>query len=105
MKLAICGLLLSTQIAHAGLEKYSANVVADQDPQAPLPPNAIRVTYLGVNGYQFEAGGHVLLVDPYFSRISFWKAAFNRPIRSDKARVADALVDLQPRADAVLVTH
>jgi len=79
MKLAFCILLLSVQFASAGLEKHSALVVADKDASAPLPRNAIRVTYLGVNGFQFEADGHALLIDPYFSRVSFWSAALNRP--------------------------
>jgi L-ascorbate metabolism protein UlaG (beta-lactamase superfamily) len=105
MELATCVLLLCAQVAHAGLEKYSALVVADKDASTPLPPNAIRVTYLGVNGFQFEADGHAILVDPYFSRVSFWSAAFNRPIEPNRARVADGLSHLQPRADAVLVTH
>ena len=105
MKLAFCTLLLSVQVVCAGLEKYSALVVADKDASAPLPRNAIRVTYLGVNGFQFEADGHALLVDPYFSRVSFWSAALNRPIEPNRARVADGLAHLQPRADAVLVTH
>src|ERR1700680_166067 len=108
MKLAFCALLLSVQVAFAGLaglEKYSALVVADKDASAPLPRNAIRVTYLGVNGFQFEADGHALLVDPYFSRVSFWSAALNRPIEPNRARLADGLAHLQPRVDAVLVTH
>ena len=105
MKLAFCILLLSVQFASAGLEKHSALVVADKDASAPLPRNAIRVTYLGVNGFQFEADGHALLIDPYFSRVSFWSAALNRPIEPNRERVADGLGHLQPRADAVLVTH
>src|SRR5437879_13880330 len=104
MKLAFCALFLSVQVTCAGLEKYSALVVADKDASAPLSRNAIRVTYLGVNGFQFEADGHALLVDPYFSRVSFWSAALNRPIESNGARVADGLAHLRPRAAAVLVT-
>jgi L-ascorbate metabolism protein UlaG (beta-lactamase superfamily) len=103
MKLILCGLLLSVHIACAGLEKYSALVVADSASKAP--PNSIRITYLGVNGYQFETGGHTLLVDPYFSRVSFWTSAFNRPIKPDKVQIANGLSHMRPRADAVLVTH
>jgi L-ascorbate metabolism protein UlaG (beta-lactamase superfamily) len=105
MKVAIGVLLVCAQVAHAGLEKYSALVVADKDPSASLSRNAIRVTYLGTNGFQFEVDGHALLIDPYFSRVSFWSAALNQPIEPNRARVADGLAHLQPRADAVLVTH
>src|SRR5438309_3563155 len=105
MKLAFWALLLSVQVACAGLEKYSALVVADKDASAPLPHNAIRITYLGVNGYQFEADGHALLVDPYFTRARFWTAAANQPIASDPAKVRLGLEHVRPRVDAVLVTH
>src|SRR2546427_11659580 len=104
MKLAFCALLLSVKVVSAGLEKYSALGVADKDASAPLPRNAIRVTYLGVNGFQFEGDGHALLVDAYFSRVSFWSAALKRPIEPTRGRVADGLGHLQRRADAVLVT-
>ncbi len=105
MKLAICGLLLGASPAQAGLKEYSALVVADANAQAPSPTHAIRVTYLGVNGYQFESGRHVLLVDPYFSRIGFWPVTFNQPIASDRARVGESFRLLRAQADAVLVTH
>jgi L-ascorbate metabolism protein UlaG (beta-lactamase superfamily) len=105
MKLAFCVVLLSAPIAHAGFEKYSALVMADAEPDAPSPRDTIRVTYLGVNGYQFENGNHALLVDPYFTRINLGKVIFNRPIESDGKRVQDALQHMRPRADAILVTH
>ena len=47
---------LSVHIALAGLDRYSGLVVADS-PEAKQRPGAVRVTYLGVNGYQFEANG------------------------------------------------
>ncbi len=67
--------------------------------------DSIRVTYLGVNGYQFETEGHTLLVDPYFTRIGFWSAALNRRIDSRIDRVDEGYKHIQHRADAVLVTH
>jgi len=105
MKFIFCALALIAQIASAGLQKYSSLVVADANPTATVPPNAIRVTYLGVNGFQFEAGGHVLLVDPYFTRVGLWSAALNQPIQSDANRVGEGLRHVRPRADALLVTH
>src|SRR6266478_6409926 len=105
MKLAFCILLLSVQFASAGLEKYSALVVADKDASAPLPRNAIRVTYLGVNGFQFETSGHALLVDPYFTRVALFSAALNHRIESNPGRVNEGLRHVQRRVDAVLVTH
>lgn len=104
MKLAIFGLLLCANVARAGLKEYSAIVVADAA-QAAAPRYAIRVTYLGVNGYQFETGKHVLLVDPYFTRIGFWPVALNQPIASDQARVAEYSKRLRTPVDAILVTH
>jgi len=101
---AVCGLFLFAQVAHAGLEKYSAFVVADATAKAP-PKDAIRVTYLGVNGFQFEAGDHALLVDPYFTRVGFWSAALNERIESKPDRVSEGLKYVRPHADAVLVTH
>src|SRR2546423_927419 len=105
MKLSLCGLLLSAPIAFGGLEKYSALVVADARATAPARPDAIRVTYLGVNGFQFENGNHVLLVDPYFTRIDLGAAIFNRAIDSDPKRVEDGLQHIRNPADAILVTH
>ena len=105
MKFIFCALTFSAQIASAGLQKYSSLVVADANPTATVSPNAIRVTYLGVNGFQFETGGHVLLVDPYFTRIGLWSAALNQPIESNPDRVNEGLRHVRPRVDAILVTH
>jgi len=105
MKFIFCALTFSAQIASAGLQKYSSLVVADANPTATVSPNAIRVTYLGVNGFQFETGGHVLLVDPYFTRIGLWSAALNQPIESNPDRVNEGLRHVRPRADVLLVTH
>jgi L-ascorbate metabolism protein UlaG (beta-lactamase superfamily) len=105
MKAAICGLILFAQAAHAGLAKYSAFVVADATENAPAPRDSIRVTYLGVNGFQFENGNHALLVDPYFTRAGFWSAALNQRIESKPDRVNEGLKHIRPRVDAILVTH
>jgi L-ascorbate metabolism protein UlaG (beta-lactamase superfamily) len=106
MKLAICGLhLLIAQIALAGLEKYSALVVADAKLEAPSPQDTVRVTYLGVNGFQFENGHHSLLIDPYFSRVGFWSAALNQRIEPNPDRVGAGFKHLRGHADAILVTH
>jgi L-ascorbate metabolism protein UlaG (beta-lactamase superfamily) len=105
MKLSFCALLLFAPVAYAGLEKYSAFIVADTNPAAPVPANAIRVTYLGVNGFQFETNGHALLVDPYFTRVGLLSAALNRPIQSDSNRVSEGLKHVRAKVDAVLVTH
>jgi hypothetical protein len=74
---AVFGLLLFAQVASAGRDEYPSLVVADKTASARLPTDSIRVTYFGVNGFQFEAGRHVLLVDPYFSRIGFGDAALD----------------------------
>jgi L-ascorbate metabolism protein UlaG (beta-lactamase superfamily) len=104
-KLGLCGLLLFAQIAHAGLEKYSSLVVADDNPNAPAPSNAIRVTYLGVNGFQFETGDHALLVDPYFTRVGLWAGTLNEPVASNPERVNEGLQHIRRKVDAILVTH
>src|SRR4051794_7434035 len=88
---AVCSLLLFSQIAQASLEKYSSLVIADENPAAAAPSNAIRVTYLGVNGFQFETGSHALLVDPYFTRVGVWAGALNERIESDPNRVSEGL--------------
>ena len=104
-KLSFCALILFAQIACASLEKYSVLVVADKYPFAKPEPNAIRVTYLGVNGFQFETGNHALLVDPYFTRIGFWSAAINQRIQSDPHRVNEGLKHVRSNVDAILITH
>jgi L-ascorbate metabolism protein UlaG (beta-lactamase superfamily) len=106
MKLAVCGLfLLVATISEASLERYSSLVVADTNPTATAGLGAIRVTYLGVNGFQFETNGHALLVDPYFTRVGLWSAALNERIESAPNRVSEGLKHVSPHVDAVLATH
>ena len=103
MKLALVSLLLVPQIVCAGLERYPALLRADHRGRAAT--NSLRVTYLGVNGYQFEADDRALLVDPYFTRAGLAGVALQQPIRADPARVARGLQHVRSRVDAVLVTH
>jgi L-ascorbate metabolism protein UlaG (beta-lactamase superfamily) len=105
MKLGFCGLLLCVQIAHAGFGKYSTLIVAEPNPSASGPSNAVRVTYLGVNGFQFETDGHALLVDPYFTRVGLWAGALNQKIASNPNRVTEGLKHVRSNVDAILVTH
>ncbi|HZR78438.1 MAG TPA: MBL fold metallo-hydrolase [Chthoniobacterales bacterium] len=106
MKCALCPLLLVVSpIAQAGLEKYSSLITADENPNGLAPAHSIRITYLGVNGFQFETGGHALLVDPYFTRVGLWAGALNERIESDPNRVAEGLKHVRSQVDAILVTH
>jgi L-ascorbate metabolism protein UlaG (beta-lactamase superfamily) len=86
----------------AGLNSYPDLVAKDS---GATPRNGVRVTYLGTNGYQFEFQGHVLLVDPYFSRVDLLSIALGSRIRPDMLRVTEGLQHLAPKADAILITH
>ena len=104
LKFTIFALCFSAHIALAGFDKYAALVVADPT-GARQAPGTVRVTYLGVNGYQFEANGHALLVDPYFTRAGLTAVALQQRIEPSEAGIAIGLQHVRPRADAVLVTH
>ncbi|HEY6070749.1 MAG TPA: MBL fold metallo-hydrolase [Chthoniobacterales bacterium] len=94
------------QTTHAApLDKYSSLVVADDIDDAWVPVDSIRVTYLGVNGFQFETDGHALLVDPYFTRVGLWAGTLNEPIESNPNRVDEGLRHVRHNVDAILVTH
>lgn len=102
MKLVLLALLLLVgPRAFGGLEDHASLVVADRAPSR----SGIRVTYLGVNGYQLETGGHALLVDPYFSRVGLSAVALNQPIEPDAEQVRVGMAHVRRRVDAVLVTH
>ena len=105
MKFAFCALMLLAQSTFAGLEKYSSLIVADKNPSGRASLNSIRVTYLGVNGFQFETDGHALLVDPYFTRVGLWAGALNERIESNPNRVESGLRRVRRNVDAILVTH
>jgi len=105
MRLTLLILIIGASIARGGLQDFSDLVVADPQPEPASLRHAIRITYLGVNGYQFETSAHALLVDPYFTRTDFWSVAGNRPMASRSERVDEGFRHLRPKADAVLVTH
>ena len=95
-------LLVSANAFSAGLSRYSDLVVTDSH-TAPHKPDAVRITYLGTNGYLFQSSGHSLLLDPYFSRVGLERVAFNLPIQSDKGRIDENIT--KGDVDAILVTH
>jgi L-ascorbate metabolism protein UlaG (beta-lactamase superfamily) len=68
----------------------------------PGDPSAgrVRVRWLGTAGYELEADGHVVLVDPYVSRIGLWQA-IRGPVVPDLAAIDREV----RRADAVFVGH
>ena len=102
MKRALLLFFFSIHTVCAGLERYSDLVVADSPTRAR---KGVRVTYLGTNGYQFESGHHVLLVDPYFSRIKLSSVLLGSRIQPDAGRVDEGMKHLATKADAILVTH
>ena len=104
LSLTILISFLGTSSAVAGLDKYSALVAADP-PDARQRPGTVRVTYLGVNGYQFEADGHALLVDPYFTRSRLMTVALQQRLAPNETRIDFGLRHVRRRVDAVLVTH
>jgi L-ascorbate metabolism protein UlaG (beta-lactamase superfamily) len=89
--------------ARAGLNRYRHLVVADRELSSAPPKRGVRVTYLGTNGYLLESRGTTLLIDPYFSRVSLFRAALSLPVTADRALVERYLP--AQRIDAVLVTH
>ena len=95
-------LTLATHAFGSGIGSY-AHLVAADSPGAAR--NGVRVTYLGTNGYQFEWGGHALLVDPYFSRVDLLSVALGSRIEPNVSRIDDGLSHLAPKTDAILVTH
>ena len=100
------GLLCLFQTMRAApLDKYSSLIVWDKNPNVSPPADSIRVTYLGVNGFQFETHGHALLVDPYFTRVGLWAGALNERVESNSTRVAEGLENVHHNPDAILVTH
>ncbi len=94
-------LLFLGRLAMAGLEDYPEFL----QPAEAHGRGGIRVTYLGVNGYQFECAGHALLVDPYFSRLGTGAFLLDRKVEPDGRRIDAGMKYVRPRVDAVLVTH
>lgn len=86
---------------------YRFPELARADPPSRLtaPPAAgVRITYLGTAGYLLESRGAVVLVDPYFSRMSLLRSALRLRTRAEPERVDRWLAGV-PRIDGVLVTH
>jgi len=92
----------STQVLGAGLNSYADLIARDA---GTAPRNGVIVTYLGTNGYQLEFDGHVLLIDPYFSRTDLLSIALGSPLQPDTQRVVQGMRHLAPKVDAILVTH
>jgi L-ascorbate metabolism protein UlaG (beta-lactamase superfamily) len=97
-------LFLSVSPALAGLEKYSQLVKADPPSASARPPQGVRITYLGTNGYLFESRDTILLIDPYFSRQSLTRTALKLEPVADTKRINQWTRE-HPKIDAVLVTH
>ncbi len=96
--------MLAAPHAEAGFGGHADLLVADPPGRVTGPPRAgVRVTYLGTNAYLLEARDSTLLVDPYFSRMSLWRAAFNLRAASQRSVIAQHLG--HRRIDAILVTH
>ena len=68
------------------------------DAAAPVTRSPIALTYLGVAGWQLDAGETTILVDPYFSRPADLEGSLTP---DDKAIAARA----PKRADLVMVGH
>jgi L-ascorbate metabolism protein UlaG (beta-lactamase superfamily) len=92
----------SAQALGAGLNPYADLIVKDF---GATPHGGVHVTYLGTNGYQFEFQRHVLLVDPYFSRVDLLRVGLGARIQPEVPRIAEGMRHLAPKADAILITH
>ena len=90
--------------AQAGLGRCAGLLAADPPGRAAGPPHAgVRVTYLGTNAYLLETRDATLLVDPYFSRMSFWRSALNLRAEPQPGLIAQHVG--RRRIDAILATH
>jgi L-ascorbate metabolism protein UlaG (beta-lactamase superfamily) len=61
---------------------------------------AVRFRWLGVAGIELSVNGQVLLIDPYLTRLPFWRVAFGRA-RPNRRLIAEHI----QHCDFVLVTH
>ena len=61
---------------------------------------SIEFRWLGVGGIELRANDQVLVIDPYFTRLSHWQVLFGR-MMPDRQRIAENVRD----CDFVLVTH
>jgi L-ascorbate metabolism protein UlaG (beta-lactamase superfamily) len=60
----------------------------------------MQLRWLGVGGIELSVGGEVLAIDPYLTRVPFWRMGFGR-VRPNRELVAARI----PCCDFVLVTH
>jgi L-ascorbate metabolism protein UlaG (beta-lactamase superfamily) len=60
----------------------------------------LRFRWLGVGGVELSVGDQTLVIDPYLTRVPFWRVAFGR-VRPNRELIAEKI----PRCDLVLVTH
>lgn len=89
-------------VCAAAFASVAAGCLQEPPPQQPRPrqgpPRALlAMTYLGVAGWQIEAAGKTILVDPYFSRPNL-----DGPIASDPQAVA---AHAPKRADLIVIGH
>lgn len=96
MKQSVWSLVLALGCASAPA-KPSVPEAAAPAPAAKPASEPIALTYLGVAGWQIEAGGTTVLVDPYVSRPNL-----DALVASDPAAVAK---HAPKRAAAILVGH
>ena len=60
----------------------------------------VRFRWLGVAGIELSVNDQVLLIDPYLTRLPFWRVAFGR-VRPNRELIAEKI----QHCDFVLVTH
>lgn len=89
--------------ARKGARRRSDHVTAEQIAWAPTHtlPGGVRLTWLGTAGFRIEHAGHVLLVDPYVTRLPLGRFVTRRVTAPDAAAIAK----WAPRADAILLGH
>jgi L-ascorbate metabolism protein UlaG (beta-lactamase superfamily) len=61
---------------------------------------AVRFRWLGVAGIELRVDGQVLVIDPYLTRVPWWRLLFGS-VRPNRGLIAGKI----PRCDFVLVTH
>ncbi|WP_394846413.1 MBL fold metallo-hydrolase [Pendulispora brunnea] len=85
----------------AGVLPFLACAAKTADSTTPSHvSDAVRLTYLGVAGWKIQAGDHVLLVDPYFTRAPIHDGG--GPLVPDEAQIARYAPD---SAEGILVEH
>ena len=108
MKKVFCALLLllcCAAGARADLRaRFGDLVKADPPGHRAAPRSGVRITYLGTNGYLLESGDTVILVDPYFSRMSLLRCSLKMRTKAEPELVDRWLAGV-PRIDGVLVTQ